>query len=211
MSLKVGFLAEGEAGDADDDGEDEDLQHVACRECGEWVRGDEVRDGVEDAGEFGGLNDFVAHLDDDAFAEAERFREKQAEEAREEGGRGEVEDGLAADAPCRRDAADAFDADDEGAEDERVNHHAQGVHVERRDEVDRGEHPLEAPRHDEPERDAEHEPDEYGGREPQALIFFFFVHDNAPFHSCYKSYIFSMLLFNIAIIKQNARECNSLW
>lgn len=122
---------------------------------GHRVCGDQVPNGVQEAGELGGLYAALRHLDHNTLAQAQSPGQKQTQKAGQQRGADVVDYGLYADTAGGGDAADVFDANDQAAEDQGIDHHLQGVHVDAADELDHGQQELIPFWHEQTEHDAQ--------------------------------------------------------
>ena len=154
---RFALFVNGDESETDDDRKGEHLQHIAVGKGRHRVRGDEVFEGVQNAGHLAGLNVRSGHLEPDTLTQMDGAGNDQTHKTGKRRGAQEKDHGTAGDLAGGFGIADAGDAHHDGAEHQREDHHVQGIHVDAAQQLGHGEHRREAPCQKQAGEDAEHQ------------------------------------------------------
>ena len=157
---RIGLFSQCQAGDANDDGKHQHLQHIPVGKGGHRIGGNQIFYRIQQTGELCGRHIGLHHLDGHPPAKAQHLRQEQPQQTGKQGGSGVVDDRLGADPSGGGDAADAVDACHQGAEHQGIDHHAQSVHVQSADQVDNRQQAFQTSWNQQSQDDAQDQPDE---------------------------------------------------
>lgn len=156
---RLAFFADCNKGKADDNRKSQHLQHIAVGKSSHRIGGNQVFDGVKNAGHFAGLDIGGCHFKPDAFSKVDGSGDNQPHKACQRCSEQEEYHGTAGDFSGGFGVADAGNAHHDGAEHQRKDHHVQRIHVNAAKQCGNGQDHIKAACQEKPGQDTKHQAD----------------------------------------------------